>query len=121
MDTAYHRRAVIVGSHGMVETDYLNHTADEAGTDARGWLPSQMRLRRGTAGSTPFETITAPAGSGFRFAAEAFAKVVAERDFGAIERAAAASIDIAATLEAIALSAHEGRPVDVSVPESSIA
>jgi predicted dehydrogenase len=78
-----------------------------------------MRLRRGTTGNTPFELVHAPSGSGFRFAAEAFARVVAQRDFAAIERAAAASIDIAATLDAIALSAREGRPVDVSAPGRS--
>jgi predicted dehydrogenase len=121
MDTAYHRHALIVGSKGVIETDYLNHSADAVGVDPRGWLPSHVRLRRGTTGDTPFEAVEAPSGSGFRFEAEAFAKVVAERDFDAIERAAAASIDIAATLEAIALSAREGRPAEVRVPESSAA
>jgi predicted dehydrogenase len=119
MDSAYHRHALIVGSQGVVETDYANHSADAVGADARGWLPSLMRVRRGSGGLTPFETVQAPSGSGFRFAAEAFARVVAARDFAAVERAAAASIDIAATLEAIALSAREGRPVQVRVPESA--
>ena len=38
-------------------------------------------------------------GSGFLFAAEAFANVVANKDFAAVERAASASLDIAATLK----------------------
>lgn len=112
MDTANHRRATIMGTQGTIETEYLNHTSDGPG-HPWGYLPSQLRVRRGIANSIPFEDIRAASGSGFRFAAEAFAKVVAEQDFDAIERAAAASLDIAATLEAIARSAREGRPVAV--------
>ena len=72
-----------------------------------------MRVRRGTANSLPFEDIASATGSGFLFAAEAFAKVVADKDFAAIERAASASLDIAATLEAIARSARVSKVVDV--------
>ena len=113
MDTATHRRAVIVGSRGTLETEYLNHTSTQAGSHPLGHLPSQMRLRRGTANIVPFEEIVSGVGSGFRFAAEAFAKVVAEKDFAAIERAAEASLDNAATLEAMARSARQGVAVDV--------
>ena len=70
-------------------------------------------MRRGTANTIAFEEIVSGSGSGFRFAAEAFAKVVRERDFAAIERAALASLDIAASLEAIARSARLGHAVDV--------
>ena len=66
-----------------------------------------------TGNSILFEDITSATGSGFLFAAEAFAKVVAAKDFAAIERAASASLDIAATLEAIARSARTGQAVDV--------
>jgi ATP-dependent protease HslVU (ClpYQ) peptidase subunit len=72
-----------------------------------------MRLRRGTANTIGYEEIASEVGSGFRFAAEAFAKVVQERDFAAIDRAAHASLDIAATLEAIQLSAKTNVWVDV--------
>lgn len=113
MDAAQHRRAIIVGSAGTIETEYLNHTSDVASGDADGHLPSQLRLRRGAAQSVPFEAVVTGVGSGFRFAAEAFAKVIAERDFAAIDRAAAASLDIAATLEAIALSARRGCTIDL--------
>ncbi len=109
MNTAYHRRALVVGTEGVLETEYLNHTGP-VGNPA-GYLPSQLRVRRGFAGTVPFEEIASATGSGFYFCAEAFAKVVAEKDFAAIERAAAASLDIAATLEAIAVSAREGRAV----------
>lgn len=111
MNTAYHRRALVVGTAGVLETEYLNHTGP-VGHPA-GYLPSQMRLRRGIPGTVPFEEIHSATGSGFYFCAQAFAKVVAEQDFAAIERAAAASLDIATTLEAIARSAREGRAVDL--------
>ncbi len=117
MDAANHRRATIVGSAGTIETEYLNHTGALAGgrpDNAYGYLPSQLRVRRGTANTIPFEDIQCGSGSGFRFAAEAFARVVAEADFAAIERAAQASLDIAATLEALARSARLGHAVDVA-------
>ena len=110
MDTANHRRATIVGSHGTVETEYLNHTSDSH-THAWGYLPSQLRLRQGIANSIAFQEIDSPTGSGFRFAAEAFAKVVREGDMAAVERTAAASHDIAATLDAIQSSARAGQMV----------
>ena len=108
MDTANHRRATIVGSHGTVETEYLNHTSD---THAHPWgyLPSQLRVRQGIANRIAFEDIHSASGSGFRFAAEAFAQVVREGDIAAIERAAAASHDIAATLDAIHTSVRTGQ------------
>ncbi len=77
-------------------------------------MPSQLRVRCGIANTVPFEDIASGAGSGFLFAAEAFGDVVARRDTAAIERAAQASLDIAATLEAIAQCARLGREVEVS-------
>ena len=109
MNAANHRHASIVGSAGTVETEYLNHTAISATSDARGYLPGQLRVRRGIANTLPFEAVDCPVGSGFRFAAEAFAHVVATQDFAAIDRAAAASRDIAATLEAVARAARSGQ------------
>lgn len=105
MDAANHRRATIVGSAGTLETEYLNHSCTPGSTSPYGYLPSQMRLRRGTANNVAFEEICSPGGSGFRFAAEAFARVCQAGDFAAIERAAQASLDNAATLEALARSA----------------
>ena len=114
MDTANHRRASIAGTDGVIETEYLNHTAGPDGADPRGYQPSQMRLRRGTASTLPFEPVHSASGSGFRFAAEAFAAKVAARDAEAFERAARASLDIAATIEAIALSARRQQPVTLA-------
>ena len=113
MDAANHRRATIIGSRGTVETEYLNHTSTQP-NHPWGYLQSQMRARRGTANSIPFENVTSATGSGFLFAAEAFANVVANKVFAAIDRAASASLDIAATLEAIARSARTGQTVEVA-------
>jgi len=111
MDTANHRRATVVGSLGTLETEYLNHTAHAAGDNPFGYLPSQLRLRRGVANSIPFEEISCPSGSGFRFAAETFAQALAHGDRALFERARQSSLDNMATLEALALSAREDRAV----------
>jgi predicted dehydrogenase len=111
MGAANHRRATIVGSAGTIETEYLNHTAAPSVPHPHGYLPSQLRVRRGTANTIAFEEIVSADGSGFRFAAEAFARVVADKDFSAVARAAAASLDNAATLHAIGRSAATGEPV----------
>lgn len=74
---------------------------------------SQLRVRRGVTKTVPFETIGTEAGSGLHFAAEAFAKLVAERDSAGLARAAKASLAIAATLEAPAQSARTGQRVAV--------
>jgi predicted dehydrogenase len=113
MDAANHRRATIVGSAGTIDTEYLNHTSDQAGGHPWGYLPSQLRLRRGTANTIPFEVIESGSGSGFRFAAEMFAQLVVAHDFEAANRAAQASLDNTATLEALARSARLGEMVDV--------
>ena len=115
MDMALHRHATIVGSDGVITTEFLNHTSAPGAAHPWGYQPSQLRVRRGS-GNGPFETVTSPCGSGFRFAAEAFAAVVAAKDFAAIERAAQASLGIAAMLDAIAASARTGAMVEVNAP-----
>ena len=115
MNAANHRRATIMGTKGTIETEYLNHTSEQAGGHPYGYQPSQLRIRRGIANTVPFEEIRSSVGSGFRFAAEAFARMVTEQDYAAIERSATASLDNAATLEAMAHSARLGGAVDVPV------
>jgi predicted dehydrogenase len=107
MDGGGHRKAVIVGSQGTIETEFLNHTS-ESGDHPHGFLASRMSIRRGIPATIPFEDIASPTGSGFRFTAEAFARMVAERDIASMEFYAAASNDVAATLEEIAKSARSG-------------
>lgn len=113
MDVANVRRATISGTDGTIETEYLNHTSDQAAGDAVGYLPSELRVRRGVAATLPFEPQPTATGSGFRFAAEAFARMVHGRDTQAMEQAAVVSVENAATLQALAQSAKLGQPVDV--------
>jgi predicted dehydrogenase len=117
MDVANMRGATIAGTDGTLETEFLNHTSASVSGDAFGYLPSQLRVRRGTANTVPFEDIRSDVGSGFRFAAEAFADVVGRLDFDAIERAARASLDNAATLEALLKSARSTQAVEVRSTE----
>jgi predicted dehydrogenase len=112
MDVALHRQALILGSDGVITTEFLNHTGEPGRAHPWGYQPSQLRVRRGS-GNGPFETVRSPTGSGFRFAAEAFAAVVAARDHAAVERASKASLDIAAMLDAIGTSARSGAKVEL--------
>lgn len=109
MNTANHRHACIVGDAGAIYTEYLNHTAQSQHSDPRAYLPSQMRWRAGVANTVPLQTVGSAVGSGFAFAAEAFARVIREEDWGGIHRAAQASVDIAASLQAMAKSARSGQ------------
>jgi predicted dehydrogenase len=113
MDVGGQRRALIGGTAGTIETEFLNHTSDVPTGDANGYMPSLMRLRRGVAATTPFEAIQSATGSGFYFAAERFAKAVAQRDIDFFSRQAAASLDNAATLAALAESARLQQAVNV--------
>ena len=112
MDVGYHRLATILGSDGVMETEFLNHTTARV-PHPLNYLPSLMRVRKGFANSTPFAEVQSATGSGFAFCVEAFAKRIHAKDFAAIDRAAQASMDIAATLEAIAQSARLNAAVGV--------
>lgn len=99
MSGAFHRKALIVGEKGAIETGYANHAPDGSLT---------LAVKRGVPGAIPFETETLHGADGFRLEAESFARMVhagAEHWNGATE---AESIDIALTLEAIAQSARDG-------------
>lgn len=97
-----------------IYTEFLNHTSDAVGGDERGYLPSRMMLRRGTAQNTPFEEVSSLVGSGFLFAVETFARLVrgTERQ-SLVSHAARASLDIAATVDAIYESVRSEQPVGV--------
>jgi predicted dehydrogenase len=110
MDAATHRHATIVGTQGTIYTEYLNHTSRSTTGHPYGYQPSELRMRRGIANTVPVEQVVSPVGSGFLFAADGFARMVAERDTAAMEYGAAASVDIAAMLDAIALSARTLSP-----------
>jgi predicted dehydrogenase len=109
MNVANERHAVIMGTNGTLETEYINH----AGVP----LPSAMRIRRGTAFNLPYEHVQSPCGiatgSGFRFCAEAFAKKIKDRDFAAMQVAEQYSLDNAQVLDALARSAKSGQIVNL--------
>jgi len=115
MDAAYFRKATISATSGTIDTEYLNHTSDDIKGDANGYLTSQLRVRYGITNNIPFELINADSGSGFLFAAEAFVKMVRNNDHKQFEFHEKISIDNAATLSALALSAKLGTPQEVQV------
>ncbi|BCQ26085.1 Gfo/Idh/MocA family oxidoreductase [Caballeronia sp. NK8] len=111
MDAANHRYATIIGTQGTIDTEYLNHTSAQPAGDQYGYLPSQLRVRRGIPNSVPFEPVASEPGSGFLFTAESFARMIATGDAAAIEYYAQVSLDNAATLAAIIDSARREAPV----------
>lgn len=111
MDAANHRHATITATQGTVYTEYLNHTSESTTGHPYGYQPSHLLVRRGIANTVPVQAVSTAVGSGFVFAAEAFAQMIADRNASAIEQSQAASIDIAAMLEAIATSARTGSTV----------
>ncbi len=102
MNRTFERKATILGSAGSIETDYLNHTTAQ---------DTPLQLWRGVVNDGPAEVIATAIGDGFRFTAEAFADAVRRNDHGAVNRARDASLDIARTLEAIAVAARSGKEV----------
>lgn len=109
MNAALHRHASIVGTQGVIETEFMNHSTPRA--------TSRMRIKRGAGKGVVFEDVQSACtdvdGNGFAYSVEALARLIADQDQAAMERAAQASIDIARTLEAIARSAREQRAVSL--------
>jgi predicted dehydrogenase len=112
MNAANHRFATVVGSDGSIDTEYLNHTGEPG--HEHGYQPSQLRVRRGIANTIAFEPIESATGSGFRFAVEAFARIVRDKDLIAMNHYAAMSLDIAATIEAVSTSSRSGQTEPVA-------
>jgi predicted dehydrogenase len=90
MATAVHRRAIIAGSAGMIETDYLNNTNRAA---APGY-----RIKRGTDWAAEIETVPVAREDGFQLEIDAFVDLVRGGD---PTETRAASLDNAWTLAAI--------------------
>ena len=104
--TARHRHAVIIGDAGMITTTYLNDTSAA--------LPPLLEVRRGAGWDATRETIETAEANGFFAEAEAFCGLVRQgwtRWPGATPEE---SVDIMRTLEALAMSAREGRAVDIA-------
>jgi predicted dehydrogenase len=96
--TAVHRRAIIAGTTGVIDTDYHNHTD-------RVTAPS-FRLKRSPDWQAEFETIAVPSENGFRLEVDAFADMVERGDHAAIRARRAASLDNAWTLATILAAAR---------------
>ena len=105
MSSSFHRKAMIVGSNGVIETDYSNHA------QADGCL--NLHIKRGVPKTINFEVEKINAADGFRLEAESFATWVRTGKgwTGATEQV---SLDVAATLEAIMKSLHSGKYENVS-------
>ena len=104
MSTAFHRQVSIVGTKGVIETNYANHAPS-------GTL--ELRIKRGVPGAVPFDTEAVSGADGFRLEAESFARWIRTGD-GWNCASQAESLDTAATLAAIAASARSGEWVVLS-------
>jgi len=89
--TAVYRRAIIMGSIGVIDTDYQNHT-DRVAAPA-------FRLKRGTDWLTDYETIPVPSTNGFLVEIDGFVDLIEHRADEPARRAA--SLDNAWTLAAL--------------------
>jgi predicted dehydrogenase len=102
--TSLHRFALIAGTQGVIQTQFLNHPPLNR--------PAEFLIERGVGADRDFEKIATPALNGFRAEAESFAQLVrgtAQWQGPTPEE----SIDIARTLEAMLQSARTNRPVDI--------
>jgi len=103
--TARHRRAVLVGDAGLIETTYYNDTSAA--------MPPTIFVRRGVGYEAPYETIECAATGGFLAEAEAFHDLVRggwDRWPGATPEE---STDIMLTIDAFAASIRSGKPIAV--------
>ena len=96
--TGIHRRAIIAGSEGVIDTDYNNHTSRFA-------EPS-FRIRRGTDWRGDVEVIPVPRHDGFQCELDAFAGMIERADAAAVTASRVASLDNAWTLAAILAAAR---------------
>ena len=100
------RRAIIIGSDGVIDTEYSNHTSSSR--------PACFRLKRGRSWEAEFEDIAALPGNGFLFEAEAFAALIRTGGLAEADRFIDISIENAATLDAIKESALMRRQSNVA-------
>jgi predicted dehydrogenase len=104
--TCYHRRALIAGDAGTIETTYRNHPPIGG--------PPILTVRRGTVVTAPLEIIEVAGGNGFLAEAESFQQFVAHGPARWTGATRDESIDIALTLEAILQSARSDAPVSLA-------
>jgi len=101
--SARHRHAFIAGDAGTIATTYFNDTGSA--------FPPLIEVRRGTGWDAQHETIETAATAGFLAEAEAFHDLLCDGPAAWSGASPDESIDIAATLDAIAASARSGTTV----------
>jgi D-xylose 1-dehydrogenase (NADP+, D-xylono-1,5-lactone-forming) len=103
--TARHRHAFVAGDAGSIATTYFNDTSSE--------FPPLLDIRRGTGWDAPREIVETASGSGFLAEAESFHDLVRHGWGRWVGATPEESIDIALTLDALAVSARTRVPADV--------
>jgi xylose dehydrogenase (NAD/NADP) len=105
-DAALHRQALIVGSAGIIQTTFLNHTSAEQ--------PGVLSVRLGNGPKAVDGRIETAPINGFLAEAESFERLVREGPGLWSGATPAESVDIAMTLEALLRSARSGRAEPVA-------
>lgn len=105
MSSSFHRKALIVGSNGVIETDYSNHPSLDGDLT--------LSIKRGVPKTIAFEKLSFVAADGFLLEAESFSTWIRTGQ-GWTGASQAVSLDVAATLEAIAKSLKSKKFEDVA-------
>ena len=103
--TARHRHAFIAGDAGSIATTYFNDTSSA--------FPPVLDVRRGTGWDAPREIVETASGNGFLAEAESFHDLVRHGWGRWVGATPEESIDIALTLDALAISARTRSPAEV--------
>jgi xylose dehydrogenase (NAD/NADP) len=105
-DCALHRQALIVGSAGVIQTTFLNHTSAEQ--------PGTVKMRVGSGAKAVDSIIETTPINGFFAEADSFERLVREGPAHWTGATSEESIDIAMTLEALLRSARSGVAVEIT-------
>jgi D-xylose 1-dehydrogenase (NADP+, D-xylono-1,5-lactone-forming) len=103
--TARHRHAFIAGDAGSINTTYFNDTSAA--------FPPVLEVKRGTGWDAQYEVIKTATSNGFLAEAESFHDLVRHGWDQWVGATPDESIDIALTLDALAISARTGAPSDL--------
>jgi D-xylose 1-dehydrogenase (NADP+, D-xylono-1,5-lactone-forming) len=103
--TARHRHAFIAGDAGSINTTYFNDTSAA--------FPPVLEVKRGTGWDAQYEVIETATSNGFLAEAESFHDLVRYGWDQWVGATPDESIDIALTLDALAVSARTGASADV--------
>jgi predicted dehydrogenase len=104
-DTCEHRQALIAGTHGVIQTTYLNHTTAAS--------QAVLQLRVGTDKNAVDSIVQTSTINGFLAEADAFARLVSDGPAQWPGATPQESIDGMLTLEAILKSARSGGTVEI--------